>query len=89
MSWSRTPIRDAVAVVISAVLASVLVVLLLPPTAGEAVEFLVWTGFFGASFWLLDRVMSGRFWQPSRASSSSGPANARRRRPRVRGHRRH
>lgn len=63
----RNRLRDAVAVAISAVLASVLVVLLLPPTASEAVEFLVWTGFFFASFWLLDRVMTRRFRQPPRA----------------------
>jgi hypothetical protein len=57
---SRTPIRDAVAVVISVVLASVVVVLL-PPIDSEAVEFLVWLAAFGASFWLLDRVMIRRF----------------------------
>jgi len=57
----RNRLWDAVAVAISAVLASIVVVLLLPPTASEAVEFLVWTGFFFASFWLLDRVVGSRF----------------------------
>jgi hypothetical protein len=57
----RNRLWDAVAVALSAVLASILVVLLLPQTAGEAVEFLVWMGFFAASFWLLDRVVTGRF----------------------------
>ena len=59
-------IWNAVATVISAVFASVLVVFLLPPMS-EAVEFLVWMGFFAASAWLLDRVIGHRFRPPPRA----------------------
>jgi membrane protein implicated in regulation of membrane protease activity len=59
-------IWNAAAVAISAVIASVLLVLLSPP-GGEAAEFLVWLVFFGASFWLLDRVATRRSRPPPRA----------------------
>jgi len=60
----RAQIWNAVAVVLSAVLASVAVVYL--PQNSEAAEFLVWLVFFAASSWLLDRVMGRRFRQPPR-----------------------
>ena len=53
----RSQLWNAAAVVLSAVLASIFVVLLSPDS--EVVEFLLWLAFFAAAFWLLDRVVHG------------------------------
>ena len=51
---ARSQLWNAAAVVVSLVVAG-FVVALFPPLS-EAVEFLVFLVFFGASFWLLDRI---------------------------------
>lgn len=62
----RPQFWDYAAVLLSMVLASVLVAAL-PPQNSDAVEFLVWLVFFGASWWFLDWAVIRRFRRPPRA----------------------
>jgi hypothetical protein len=66
MMQRQPRILDYVAGFLSMVLASV-VVAALPPQASDAVEFLIWMVFFGASWWLLDWAVVRRIRRPPRA----------------------
>jgi hypothetical protein len=56
----RGSVWDYAAVLLSMVIASVIVASL-PPQSSDAVEFLIWLGIFGASWWLLDWAVIRRF----------------------------